>query len=158
MRTPGLWMIAAGWLLLGSMVWWAIDGQMEPPTTHIAGDLPAVRIERGLTGHYSVRGRINGHPVLFMVDTGASHVSIPQEVARRIGLDSHRAQRSRTANGDIVTYAVRLDSVSVDGLEARNVSGSILPNLDGEAVLLGMSFLSRFSVSMQGNEMVLQAR
>ncbi len=158
MRNTGVWMIVVGWLLIGSLVWWAIDGQTRPEASPIAGDRPAVLIERERGGHYSARGEINGHPVLFMVDTGASNVSIPQRVARRIGLDSSRAQRSRTANGDVVTYAVRLDSVSIGGLEAHNVSGSILPNLDGEAVLLGMSYLSRFSVSMQGNEMLIQAR
>lgn len=157
MRRTGVVMLVLGWLLIAGLLWWGFDRHLNPnaelgtDTTH-----GPVLLKRGPDGHYVAPGLINGQPVTFLVDTGASHVAIPLGTAQKLGLQSHRAQRSHTANGEVVTYATRLDSVALGGLAARDVAGSILPSMPGDAVLLGMSFLSRFHISMRNDEMLIQ--
>ncbi len=157
MRRTGVVMMVLGWLLIAGLLWWGFERYLNPNAALAIDAAPGpVLLKRGPDGHYVAPGRINGHEVTFVVDTGASHVAIPLATAQRLGLQSHRAQRSHTANGEVVTYAIRLDSVALGGLTARDVAGSILPGMSGDAVLLGMSFLSRFHVSMRNDEMLIQ--
>ena len=157
MRKTGVVMMVLGWLLIAGLMWWAFDRHLNPNAKLVAGEAHGpVLLKRGPDGHYAAPGRINDQAVTFLIDTGASNVAIPLATAQRLGLQSHRAQRSHTANGEVVAYATRLDSVSLGGLVAQDVAGSILPNMQGEAVLLGMSFLSRFQISMRNNELLIQ--
>lgn len=157
MHKTGLVMITLGWLLIAGLLWWGFDRYLEPNADLSAGTAQGpILLKRSPDGHYAAPGRINGQAVTFLVDTGASNVAIPLATAQRLGLRSHRAQRSHTANGEVVAYATRLESVSLGGLAAQDVAGSILPNMQGDAVLLGMSFLSRFHISMRNDEMLIQ--
>lgn len=164
MRHHGLIMMIAGWLLLAVLIWWVMDRQVDEqlrPNAELArieGPRGEVVLKRGRDGHYSAPGRINGQPVFFLVDTGATQVAIPQTLANRLGLRPGLAFRAHTANGVVVTYATRLASVSLGGLTAEDVAGTILPDMPGDGVLLGMSFLARFDVSIQDGEMRLRAR
>jgi aspartyl protease family protein len=157
-------MIIAGWLLLAGLIWWVVDGQLERrsnPNASLAtvvGGEGEVVLKRGRDGHYRAPGRIDGHPVDFLVDTGATEVAIPQALASAIGLRAGRAFQAQTANGPTVAYATRLASVSLGGLEARGVAGTIIANPGSEEVLLGMSFLSRFDIAISDGEMRLRAR
>jgi aspartyl protease family protein len=101
----------------------------------------------GLGGHFTAPGRINGRQVQFMVDTGASVVTLSESVATRIGLDYQRGQRieARTANGSVFGHLVTLDTLRVGDVEVANVSAAVLP-ASMEHVLLGNSFLSRFQM------------
>ncbi|PIX96744.1 MAG: TIGR02281 family clan AA aspartic protease [Hydrogenophilales bacterium CG_4_9_14_3_um_filter_63_34] len=169
MRRIGVLMMVVGWLLLAGLIWWVLDGQLERrnnPNAHLAtvaaGTQREVVLQRGRDGHYRAPGRINGHPVNFLVDTGATQVAIPQELARAIGLRAGRAFQAQTANGLSLAYTTRLDSVSLGSLQARDVAGTIMAN-DGvvegaDEVLLGMSFLSRFDIAISNEEMRLRAR
>lgn len=98
---------------------------------------------------------INGVKVNVMVDTGATGVAIPQAVADKLNLKSINAITTHTANGNAVAYLVRLNSVKIGGVEAKNVSASITPTLEGE-VLLGMSFLGRMDVRLFRGEMTIK--
>lgn len=160
MGRPGTLMLILGWLLVGGLVWWVMDGQLQP-NAHLAkvsGSQQEVVLKRGMDGHYSAPGFINGQPVHFLVDTGATQVAIPDPVAQRLALPLGPVSQARTANGVIATRITRLDQVSLGGLTAHDVSGSILPDMPDDAVLLGMSYLSRFDVSIRGDEMVIRRR
>lgn len=96
---------------------------------------------------YKVKGEINGKPVTFIVDTGASSVSISDETAKLLGInfDVVEPRLGRTAGGLTNTYEVNFDKVSVGSgenkIERRNVRGHVLPAMDKDIILLGMSFL-----------------
>jgi len=70
-----------------------------------------------------------------LVDTGATGVAISQAVADKLNLKSFEAIRTNTANGDSMGYMVRLNSVKVGGVESKNVSAMIAPNLEGDVLL-----------------------
>ena len=115
-----------------------------------------VRLERNRSGHYVTSGSINGEPVVFMLDTGASDVSIPLSVAERIGLERGVPRAARTANGTIRVYDTRLDRVSIGGLSLTGVRGSINPHFEGEAILLGMSFLGELEFTQSQGVLTLR--
>lgn len=115
-----------------------------------AGAVPAgneIVLPMGPGGHFAGAGSINGRPVQFLVDTGATTVALSQAEANRIGLDwKHgRPGVSQTANGPVPVYAVNLTSVRLGGVELTNVAAVVLP-AELPMVLLGNSFLGRFSM------------
>ena len=113
-------------------------------------------LKRNRAGHYVASGRINGEPVVFLVDTGATDVALPLSLAHRLGLTLGAERVSKTANGNVRTWSTRLDSVGLGGLTARGVSAAVMPNMPGEEVLLGMSFLKRFELLQRGKTLTLR--
>ena len=120
------------------------------------GGVREVVLQRNRAGHYVTSGEINGQPVVFMLDTGATGVAIPDHVARRIGIPRGRPVQTQTANGIATSYAARLDSVSVGGIELNDVAAGITPGLRTEEVLLGMSFLRYIEFSQRGDTLILR--
>lgn len=103
-------------------------------------------VPQGFDGHYRVRMEVNGTPVDFIVDTGATDLVLSQQDARRIGIDPDRLaylSEARTANGTVPMARVRLDRVALGGLVDRDVGASVNGG-DMSGSLLGMSYLSRF--------------
>ncbi len=115
-----------------------------------------VVLKRNRAGHYVASGRINGHPVLFLLDTGATDVAISDELAQRLGLPRGRQMLSQTANGTVVSWQTRLAEVGLGDITLRDVSASILPGMTGNDVLLGMSFLKRLEWTQRGNQLTLK--
>ena len=160
----GLGMIIAAWLLLLALAtvffgdW--LDHQNNP-NRQVQGRIledgvREVVLKRNRGGHYVATGRINGQPVEFLLDTGATTVSIPTFVARRLGLSAGRPMRATTANGVITTYATRLDTVQIGEITVRNVSGSINPGMPDDGILLGMSFLKQLEFTQRGATLTLR--
>lgn len=110
-------------------------------------------------GHFMTLGAINGRSVNFMVDTGATLVAISAADALRIGLDYKKAQpvRMNTANGVAQAYRVKLGSVRVGDVEVYDVD-AVVSEQPMPYVLLGNSFINRFSMQREGDQMVLQKR
>lgn len=109
-------------------------------------------------GHYLTVGAINERSVKFFVDTGASVVWMSAEVANRLGLDWRRGKQFTvgTAGGPKPAYSVRLASVRVGSITLTDVEGAVGEGAGtGETVLLGMSFLSRLTMTRDGNLMRL---
>ncbi len=132
------------------------DNIQNPNKVSSLGSESQVILKRGLDGHYRAEAIINGQMVNVLVDTGATGVAISQAVADQLKLKSISAVRTSTANGDAVGYMVRLNSVKLGGIEAKNVSAMIAPGLQGD-VLLGMSFLGRMDVRLYKGEMTIKA-
>ncbi len=108
---------------------------------------------------YVVVGSINGYPVDFIVDTGATLVSMSGRQAKRLGIDfrvTGRRGRSSTASGVVEIFTVTLDRVKVGDIELRNVRGAVHDGDFPPATLLGMSFLSRLNMRQDGQVLELE--
>jgi aspartyl protease family protein len=110
-------------------------------------------------GHFLTSGNINGTTVRFLVDTGASMISLGASDARRIGIDASKGQPgiTHTANGQAVVSRVKLDSVRVGEIVMNNVD-ALVHQQDLPIVLLGMSFLNRMEMQRDGDTMTLKKR
>jgi aspartyl protease family protein len=113
----------------------------------------------GTGGHFTSAGSINGRPVMFMVDTGASLVAISQQEAQRIGLRFQDAPRGivQTANGQVPAHRVRLSSIRIGDVQVYEVDAVVMPASMG-MVLLGNSFLNRFDLKRDTSTMTLDKR
>jgi aspartyl protease family protein len=97
-------------------------------------------------GHFRVNGRVNGRPVDFMVDTGASVIALTQRDAAMLGIRPDARDYVglvQTANGVVRVARVRLSTVEIDDLLLHNVIADVLPPGALNESLLGLSFLSR---------------
>ena len=124
-------------------------------------ETPEVTIYRDLKGSYTAAGGINGRPVTFLVDTGATAVAMSSSEAKRLGiayrLDGEPVGIS-TASGVVRGHRVTLDRVNVGDLSLRNVEALIIGGDRPEQVLLGMTFLNRVDMRQDGATMVLRAK
>jgi aspartyl protease family protein len=110
-------------------------------------------------GHFFTTGTINGTSVRFLVDTGASMISLGATDARRIGLDFNRGEKAltNTANGQAVVSKIQVDTVRIGDVTLHNVDALIHQN-DMPIALLGMSFLNRMEMQRDGSTMTLKKR
>jgi aspartyl protease family protein len=110
-------------------------------------------------GHFMTQGAINGRPVTFMLDTGATSIALSADDAQRIGLDYSKGQRimMSTANGTTSGYRLRLQSVRVGDVEVYDIDAIVSPQAM-PFVLLGNSFINRFSMRRDADQMVLEKR
>lgn len=113
----------------------------------------------GSGGHFMAQGSINGKATQFMVDTGATTVSMGAAQAKQMGLDytAGRPVRMNTANGQTLGYLLTLNSMRVADVEVFNVEAIVSPQ-SMPFVLLGNSFLTRFSMRRDSDQMVLERR
>lgn len=155
---PGLKIagFSALWLLLAGGLFLYFSGKLDPATVEKPEMADQVVLSRSLSGHYHAEAFINGVKTIVLVDTGATSVTISQELANKIGIKSHKAIRTKTANGDSVGYMTRLESVKLGGIMVKNVAATIAPNLSGADALLGMSFLNRMDVRLHKGTMTIK--
>ena len=119
------------------------------------GSRALVVLQRERSGHYLAEGEINGNPVMFLVDTGATDVAVSEKAARAMGLEFGPRIRVMTAAGPVKAWVTRLDHVRLGSLELTNVRATITPGLD-DAALLGMSFLKHFSLRQEGDQLMIE--
>lgn len=110
-------------------------------------------------GHFMPQGQINGKSVQFMVDTGATGIGIGAPEARRINLKYEHGRRVQlnTANGSVVGYVVRLDSVRIGDVMIYEVDAVVSPQ-SMPFVLLGNSYLNRFQMQRTNDQLTLNKR
>lgn len=119
-----------------------------------------VRIASTHGGHYVTPGRINGMPVEFMVDTGATMIAMNYVVAERLGID-YRAGRPikvNTANGVAQAYEVILSSVSIGDLEVQQIRAAVSSTEFPQVILLGNSYLGKVDMQVDNGVLLLQSR
>lgn len=121
-----------------------------------SGQQNVVSLKRNRYGHYVTQGKINNHTVTFLIDTGASDISIPNKIARKLKLTFGQERRYQTANGVIVGNLTMLKSVSIGNIKLRNVRASINPKMDNNEILLGMSFLKFIEFTQRGDTLILR--
>ena len=117
-----------------------------------------VVLQRDPSGHFYVDAQVNGMPVHFLVDTGASGVALTTADAQKVGLQFSRGEFTavgRGASGTVNGAFVTLGRVSVQGKSVENVEGAIIEG--GDTSLLGQSFLSRMgTIEIKGDRMVIR--
>ncbi len=111
-------------------------------------------------GQFFTIGTINGSSVNFVVDTGATSVTISTQEADRLGVDYRRGLRgaTSTANGVAVAYRVTFNNIRVGGISLNMVPGTVVEGGGLPLALLGMSFLNRTNMQRDGNTMTLIQR
>ena len=124
------------------------------------GSRSVVTLAADTRGHFITDGQVNGNTVRFLVDTGATLVAIPAADAKRLGIDYEKGTRgySSTAGGVVPVYRVKLDSVSVGGIEVLGVEAVVLEGSGMNVTLLGMSFLNRMEMRREGTTLTLTKR
>ena len=110
-------------------------------------------------GHFFANGSINGKAVRFVVDTGATYISMGAAEAERLGIDFRRGERgmSQTANGTVPFYKVKLASVRVGDVQVYEVD-ALVGQAAMDQILLGNSFLTRFQMKRENDLMTLNRR
>ena len=113
----------------------------------------------GTGGHFMTAGQINGKAVQFMVDTGATSVAMGAQDAERTGINFRIGQpvMMSTANGSVQGYRIKLDSVRVGDVEVFGVDAVVTPQ-PMPYMLLGNSFLTRFQMLRENDQMTLTKR
>lgn len=157
LRNAAIWLSVAAVLFVGysyrhdlAAVNDRVVGELLPHHGEVAGG--EVRFRASENGHFIIEAKVNGTPLRFLVDTGASDVTLSPADARRLRIDLARLsfnKRYATANGAVFGAPVRLDEIRIGPISVRNVRASV-NSADMGRSLLGMSFLERlgrFSIS-----------
>jgi aspartyl protease family protein len=122
---------------------------------------PAVKIWPTADNMYPVVGSINGYPVNFLVDTGATTIAMNSREARRLGIDFAvvgDATVSQTASGLVKAWVVNLQRVRVGDIELKDVRAAVLEGDFPTNVLLGMSFLGRLDIRREQGVLELRKK
>lgn len=154
---------AAAWglIFLGAIALAGLWGDIRQAVAPQARMLEGGRIEvpLGNDGHFHLTAQVNGTPVRFVIDTGASSIALGPRDAARVGIDPEELAyvgQARTANGVVETAPVTLDSVTLGEIQDSRVPAMVLRS-DLDQSLMGMSYLSRFArVSIEGSLLVLE--
>ena len=124
----------------------------------VSGGHQAQLISNG--GLYAVTGVVNGQLADFVVDTGASYVTMSPQQASRLHLDYSNARKvmMNTANGKATAHVFTIKSVRIGGIELHDVEGAVMSDLSSSKILLGMSFLNQVDMQHGPGLMVLKQR
>ena len=117
-----------------------------------------VHLQQNHLGHYIVQGTINEFPVTFLVDTGATGVAIPASIAEILSLPVGRRLSTSTAAGATTAYLSRLDTVRVGNIILSNVEAAIVPKMQTDYILLGMSFLKHIDLIQKDGFLTLRQK
>lgn len=105
-------------------------------------------LRAGKDHHFRLKGKINNLNVRFMVDTGASKVSVPFDIASQSGLKKQYPIRVKTANGVTNAFLTRINTLVLGNIELHNISAVIMTQSHGD-VLLGMSALKTLEMKQE---------
>jgi aspartyl protease family protein len=126
------------------------------PNSYLEGDVQVLELQRNRYGHYITSGTINYADVEFMLDTGATNVAIPQEVADKVGASRGQPVKVNTANGVATAYLTQVDELSIGEIQLFNVRATIVPGMDGSHILLGMNVLKLMELRQLGDKLTLK--
>lgn len=156
LRQLALWGLIFLGVIAAAGLWPSIRDQVAPRQSYTSTG--SLEVPRGFDGHYHVTLGINGEPISFVVDTGASDIVLSQQDARRVGIDPDSLAylgRAQTANGTVPLAQVSLDEVSLGEEIERGVPASVNGG-EMNGSLLGMSYLSRFGrISIEDETLTL---
>lgn len=129
----------------------------QNPSSLVTAKVAEVRLERNRYGHYVVTGTINHQEATFLLDTGATDVVIPMDLAKKLGLNKGPASKAMTANGLITVYNTVVDKLTIGDITLYKVNASLNPAMgEDEGILLGMSALKEVDFIQQGDYLTLK--
>ncbi|OCW57903.1 TIGR02281 family clan AA aspartic protease [Hoeflea olei] len=160
-------------IILGFVTGYLYQDQARDMVLRVAGGLApgrpvmvadetgtAVAIHKSMNGHFEAAGKVNGQPVNFLIDTGATSIALSHDDAIRIGFRDEDLSYSlviSTANGQANAAAVRLDRVEIGSIERTGLRAMVAEPGQLEQSLLGMNFISSLSAfEMRRNEVILR--
>lgn len=137
-----------------------LNGQFNPnsqPEVSLSSSGQAeVILKQNRQGHYVTKGTINEASVTFLLDTGATQVSIPAHIADKLQLESYGSYPVQTANGKVTVYKTKLDQLSIGNIFLYNVAAHINPAMKNDEILLGMSALKQLDFHQTGKQLILR--
>ena len=113
-------------------------------------------LERNAYGHYVTSGTINDYEVVFLLDTGATQIAVPESLANDIGLNKQQPIVVKTANGNARAYRTRIASVGIGDIKLYDLNATILTNMPGKEILLGMNFLKHLEITQKGKTLTIK--
>jgi aspartyl protease family protein len=148
------------WLLLIGTIFGVIhfytEGALNPNRVPEVTGSGEVVLKRDRAGHFSAGGAINGQPVRFLIDTGATQIAVSTQLAERLSLKRGLPIQLMTAAGPARGYMTRLQSVTLASFELRDAAAIIADGLDPNTVLLGMNFLRQLEIVQRGDQLILR--
>lgn len=162
-RSMGKGMLIVFWLLVISVLTWGFgtwEEQRNNPNASpdsISGEgYREVILDGNRQHHYVANGTINRRPVTFLLDTGATDVVVPEDLAIKLKLQKGASHIASTANGRVRVYGTTINHLQLGTIELRNVRASINPGMNGQGVLLGMSALSAVDFRQEDGQLILR--
>src|SRR5690606_37306849 len=128
----------------------------QEPLSSVRGEQIEVQLVSNNQGHFVVDGFINGEKVTFLLDTGATDVAIPAELAENLELTRGAPVLLNTANGQSTGYRTVLDSLKLGDIELHDVRAIVAPGFRGDEILLGMSALKQLEFTQRAGTLVLR--
>ncbi|MFC3092718.1 TIGR02281 family clan AA aspartic protease [Alteromonas sediminis] len=157
------WMILLAWVCAIGICAWAFSGLLERqhnPNMRVesnqVGSNIEVQLKQNRQGHYVANGKINGETVTFLVDTGATSVSVPAHLSEKLGLRPLGRGIARTANGNVEIAFTRIAQLELGDIMLNNVDASINPGMRDDHILLGMSVLRQLEFTQRGEWLILR--
>src|SRR3990167_872730 len=135
------------------------DAQRNPNqaiSSHQGAGFIEVQLASNGQGHFLASGQINGQAVAFLLDTGATDVAVPGDLAERLGLKRGAPVSLHTANGTSTGYRTQLDRLQLGDIVLRDVRALVAPGMTGDEVLLGMSALKQLEFSQRDGTLMLR--
>lgn len=163
-RGLGRGMITVAWLLVLGLLWYVFAGYLDRrdnPNRSLAVRAGAgteeLVLRRNRLGHYVAPGTINGQPVTFLLDTGATQVSVPAHLGTALGLTPGARHQVSTANGDVSVRATRVDELGLGPFRLSHVAAHLNPGMQTDEILLGMSVLKHLEFTQRADVLILRA-
>jgi aspartyl protease family protein len=157
---PIIFMIWIGLLAFTTFIFNGVIERQHNPNQKLTVSVnqfgnPEVTLLRNKYGHYVASGEINDQSVVFLLDTGATLVAIPEHIANRLGLKKGASFLTETANGTSTSYRTTLDKLALGDIVMTNVPASISSGMQFDEILLGMSFLKHLKMTQHGKQLTL---
>jgi aspartyl protease family protein len=160
----GKYMMYFGWIAALVILTWIFDvfnekknNPNQTPVISSSTSVNEVVLKRNVYGHYVTTGTINGKEVTFLLDTGATNVSVPENLANNLQLEKQARGRASTANGFVDIYLTRINEIRIGNIVAYNVRASINPGMNhSDQILLGMSVLRNVEFTQKGDLLTLR--
>lgn len=155
-------MIILAWLSLLGVLWLGFENvleRQENPNRNlmVMPGTSELVLKRNRAGHYVAPGTINGQPVVFLLDTGATQVSVPAHLGPQLGLSPGAPMQVQTANGAVTVRATQIDELGLGPFRIANVRSHLNPGFRSDQILLGMSVLRQLEFTQRGDTLTLRA-
>ena len=157
------WIVILAWIAGFGLVTFVfaelLESQFNPnriPSSSMVGSRVEVVLEQNRQGHYISSGTINGVPVVFLIDTGATDVAIPAHMGEVLGLTPGHQAYAQTANGIVTVAETMIDEISLGEITMKNVAANLNPGMREQKILLGMSFLRHVEFLQKDKTLILR--